>query len=139
MAISNGYDIPKVDLSSWINDDHVHAREQTAKALSGFLHSHGFVALTGHGVLPQLIHDAFVMLKRLFDLPLEEKMKAPHPKAPAPHRGYTPSGGEDASGMAAHEESDDIKKTALSKIVDNKVVQERSISNTLGLETNNIV
>jgi len=34
------------------------------------------------------------MSKKLFDLPHEDKMKAPHPGAPMPHRGYSYPGFE---------------------------------------------
>ncbi|CAF9917161.1 hypothetical protein IMSHALPRED_003480 [Imshaugia aleurites] len=37
----------------------------------------------------ELLERAFDMSKKLFDLPLEDKLKAPHPKIMTPHRGYS--------------------------------------------------
>jgi isopenicillin N synthase-like dioxygenase len=75
-----------------------------------------------HGLSGEVIQEAFSMIKRLFDLSMNEKMKVPHPKAPTPHRGYTPPGGESASGVAVMEASDGTEKESLNRIADYKVL-----------------
>lgn len=52
-------------------------------------HKYGFVKIVGHGFEKREITEAFDWTKRLFDLPHEEKMKAPHPREATPHRGYS--------------------------------------------------
>ncbi|KAI1881152.1 hypothetical protein JX265_001392 [Neoarthrinium moseri] len=58
------------------------------------LHRLGFVKVTGHGMSKDEINKALDWTKRLFDLPECEKMKAPHPPGPMPHRGYSSIGKE---------------------------------------------
>ena len=47
------------------------------------------------------VKEAFAMSKKLFALPDEDKMKAPHPKSMFPHRGYSRPGREKAYSIAA--------------------------------------
>ncbi|KAK5663403.1 hypothetical protein OQA88_3832 [Cercophora sp. LCS_1] len=69
-------------------------RLQSARSLVTALHTHGFAYITGHGLTQAETAEAFHWAKRLFDLPLSEKMKAPHPEAAMPHRGYSGIGKE---------------------------------------------
>ncbi|KAI2618344.1 Clavaminate synthase-like protein [Hypoxylon sp. NC1633] len=69
-------------------------RLKAGQALVEALHNLGFVKITGHGIQRDEIRDALAWTKKLFDLPYEEKMKAPHPPGPMPHRGYSGLGKE---------------------------------------------
>ncbi|KAM7223009.1 Clavaminate synthase-like protein [Rhypophila decipiens] len=79
-------------------------RLAAARSLVDACHSLGFVKITGHGLSDGEVDEAFGWLKRLFDLPTEEKMKAPHPPGPMPHRGYSGIGREKVYHL------DDVKK-----------------------------
>lgn len=101
-------------------------RVKAGSTLVEALHSFGFVKVTGHGVSTQEINDALGWAKTLFDLPYEEKMKAPHPPGPMPHRGYSGIGKEKVysqDDVAAHDgttANGDVGKV-LRKISDFKV------------------
>ena len=79
--------IPIVDLSAFGTEGNNDARLESARALYKACHNLGFVQLIGHGIEPVLLQEAFDWSKRLYSLPHEEKMKAPHPDGPIPHRG----------------------------------------------------
>lgn len=64
-------------------------RYAAGQDLVSALHTLGFVKITGHGVSTEEIQHALSWAKKLFDLPYDEKMKAPHPAGPMPHRGYS--------------------------------------------------
>ena len=66
----------------------------TAHALITALSDLGVVYLTGHGLSRERLAEAFALSKKLFDLPYEDKMKAPHPPTAIPHRGYSGPGVE---------------------------------------------
>lgn len=74
------------------NGDGISSQDAACKALVDACHRWGFVRLRNHGVPKQLLDDALAMQERLFNLPHEEKMKAPHPPGFMPHRGYTRPG-----------------------------------------------
>ncbi|KAI1146013.1 Clavaminate synthase-like protein [Nemania diffusa] len=67
---------------------------EAGRELVNALFDLGFVQLIGHGVSQQEIDEALAWNKKLFDLPYAEKMKAPHPAAATPHRGYSGIGKE---------------------------------------------
>ncbi|EMR70866.1 putative thymine dioxygenase protein [Eutypa lata UCREL1] len=69
-------------------------RLKAGRALVEALHSFGFVKVVGHGLSTQEIGEALGWTKKLFDLPYEDKMRAPHPPGPMPHRGYSGIGKE---------------------------------------------
>ena len=69
-------------------------RRKAGASLVEALHSYGFAKVTGHGLSKSEIDEALAWTKRLFDLPVEEKMKAPHPAGSMPHRGYSGIGKE---------------------------------------------
>jgi len=74
--------------------DTAQERFAAGRALVEACHDLGFVIVKGHGLSNQEIGDAFPWTKRLFDLTVEEKMKAPHPPGNMPHRGYSGIGKE---------------------------------------------
>ena len=89
--------IPTVDLSPFTSDTvDKNSREETAKQLAEACRLNGCVGIIGHGVRTELLSEAFGVAKQLFDLPMDEKMKAPHPKNAVPHRGYSAPGMEKA-------------------------------------------
>lgn len=59
----------------------------------------GFLKIVNHGIPLTTIEALFDWNQRFFNLPLCTKMKAPHPEAANPHRGYTPIGREDTSSL----------------------------------------
>ena len=113
--------IPNVDISAFTTGGDLESRRRTARELATACHPHGCISLTGHGVPPELLRETFAVTKRLFDLPLEDKMKAPHPDGYIPHRGYSGIGKEQASGKAGVETNDEVHKRALKSMVDYKV------------------
>ena len=91
-AAPTSFSVPVVDLSPFSQGSDSERRIEAAKALTGVCQSHGFVQVIGHGTPDDLIQEAFGWSKKLFDLPHQEKMKAPHPAGPVPHRGYSHPG-----------------------------------------------
>ncbi len=79
--------IPIVDLSSFATEGSNESRLESARALYNACHSFGFVQILGHGVEPEVLREAFDWSKKLYSLSHDEKMKAPHPDGPIPHRG----------------------------------------------------
>lgn len=108
------------------NDGHILPKAERLKAgnaLVEALHSFGFAKVIGHGLGKQEIDEALSWTKRLFDLPIEEKMKAPHPAGSMPHRGYSGVGKEKLyshADVAAHGSGRDFGEE-LRKISDFKV------------------
>lgn len=87
--------VPTVNISAFTTESATYAqRTDAAKALVEALHSFGFTKVIGHGLSKEEIDEALDWAKRLFDLPYEDKMKAPHPEARMPHRGYSGVGQE---------------------------------------------
>ncbi|PKY05197.1 Clavaminate synthase-like protein [Aspergillus campestris IBT 28561] len=89
--------IPIVDFSSWNKpqdeSDKLHVANQLVEACQAV----GFVYITNHSLQESVIDGAFDWSKRLFQLPREDKMKAPHPEGWAVHRGYSWPGLEKVS------------------------------------------
>ena len=82
--------IPTVDLSAFAMESSTESRLESARALYKACHDLGFVRIQGHGVEPDLLREAFDWSTKLYSLPHGEKMKAPHPDGPMPHRGSSP-------------------------------------------------
>ncbi len=107
-------------------------RLRAGQALVDACHSLGFVKVTGHGLTKHEIEEALGWTKRLFDLPYQEKMKAPHPPGPVPHRGYSGLGLEkvyspdDVQTVQAHSGGD--VGVELRKISDFKVRYCRQVA-----------
>jgi len=62
-------------------------------------HNVGFFQLTGYGASPGQAEDLLAVIKRFFDLPLEERMKLDNRLSPH-FRGYTRMGTEVTQGRA---------------------------------------
>ena len=84
--------IPTVDLSPFASGGTLEKRVEASQKLCDVCTVLGFVNVVGHGVSEALIEETFVWSKRLFNLTYEEKIKAPHPAAAIPHRGYSAPG-----------------------------------------------
>ncbi|KAI0108149.1 Clavaminate synthase-like protein [Daldinia grandis] len=69
-------------------------RLRAGQALVRSLYTLGFTKVAGHGIERHEIETAFAWSKKLFDLPYEDKMRAPHPPGNMPHRGYSGIGRE---------------------------------------------
>ena len=110
--------IPTVDLSSFTGDSNSSARRAAAKELARCCRPNGCVGIVGHGVPHELLVKAFEMSKKLFNLPMEDKMKAPHPKARVPHRGYSAPGREKALSREEILTNSDAANKAKRQIVD---------------------
>ena len=103
--------IPTIDIapftvpSAYSNADRLLA----GKAFVAALHRYGFAKVVGHGLPKDEVDEAFAWNKKLFDLSHAEKMKAPHPPGPFPHRGYSgkvPEGARKESYEIGSEEDD---------------------------------
>ncbi|KUI66804.1 hypothetical protein VM1G_02190 [Cytospora mali] len=88
--------LPVIDFSRWYQGS-PEERKKVAKDLAEACRSVGFVYIVNHGVAPDLLDEAFGWSKKLFDLPEEKKMLAPHPPGPNVHRGYSWPGLEKVS------------------------------------------
>ncbi|KAF4635091.1 hypothetical protein G7Y89_g3018 [Cudoniella acicularis] len=108
---SNGVlSVPIVDLSAFTSDSDIDLRKRAAKDLAEKVRINGCVGISGHGLPSKVLEEAFRVAKRLFDLPYEEKMKAPHPDASVPHRGYSGTGREKGAAKTALENGEEAQK-----------------------------
>ena len=85
-------DAVPVDLTEWFGDD-PEAQDRVARAVDDACRAGGFLAVTGHGIDPDLIERMFTITTAFFDLPLEEKMRCRTDDLVG-NRGYAPSGTE---------------------------------------------
>ena len=112
--------IPIVDFANWTPESSPEARLQIAQDLAAACREVGFVYIINHGVCPDVVNEAFAWSKKLYDLPKEEKMKAPHPPGYAHHRGYSWPGLEKVSAALSDKDDADMVKK-LREISDFKV------------------
>ncbi|EEA26496.1 hypothetical protein EYB25_003733 [Talaromyces marneffei] len=122
MSSSVDLSIPIVDLSPFTSSDATNreSRQKAAKDLADKLQGNGYVGIIGHGVPPELLGKAFQTSKTFFDLPYEDKMKAPHPDGTVPHRGYSAIGREKGYAKTAHESGNDTEENAELSLTDYK-------------------
>lgn len=97
--------IPIVDFSKWIHGKNQADRLVVARQITDACRNVGFVYLTNHGLSQDRLNEAFAISKQMFALPLEDKMKAPHPPGSAHHRGYSAPGSEQVSKSNADDAS----------------------------------
>lgn len=112
--------IPVIDFADFEPSSSPAQRLKIAQELVAACRMVGFAYILNHGVPEDLVDEAFTLTKRLYDLPSEEKMKAPHPPGWAHHRGYSWPGLEKVSG-ALSERDDKNAVDKLREIVDCKV------------------
>ncbi|ORY59492.1 uncharacterized protein BCR38DRAFT_488524 [Pseudomassariella vexata] len=113
-------EIPVVDFSAWPSGSPGDKR-RLAQELTEACRRVGFVYVVNHGVPDDLLEEAFNWSKKLFDLPHDKKMLAPHPPGPNVHRGYSWPGLEKVS-QYIHKEGEDLnaEDEELRKVVDCK-------------------
>ena len=104
MSSTNAQSIPIVDLSSFVPGGSDEERVKASRELYDACHTLGFANLVGHGISDALLQEVFGWSKKLFGLPHEDKMKAPHPPSSVPHRGYS------APGIEKVYSKDDLEK-----------------------------
>lgn len=133
--------IPIVDFSAW-SAGSPEEKQKIAKELTDAARGVGFVYIVNHGVPDDVLEQAFAWSKKLFDLPHEKKMLAPHPPGiharpsvleaseliagfftgPNVHRGYSWPGLEKVSQYIHKDgEDSDAEDQELRKVEDCKV------------------
>ncbi|KAI1336767.1 thymine dioxygenase [Xylariaceae sp. FL0016] len=110
--------IPVVDLGAWPGGS-PHVRKTIASELTEACRRVGFVYVVNHGVPDHLLQEAFSWSEKLFELPLESKMLAPHPPGPDVHRGYSWPGLEKVS-QNIYQDGEEDKEAETRKISDVK-------------------
>ena len=103
--------VPVVDFAGWTSDASLEERKAIAHKLIEACQKVGFVYIINHNLAPQRLAQAFDWSKKLFDLKVEQKMLAPHPKGFTVHRGYSWPGLEKVSNAMG----DEIDKADLTK------------------------
>ncbi|KAK6200682.1 hypothetical protein LQW54_009643 [Pestalotiopsis sp. IQ-011] len=112
--------LPVIDFGKWQSGS-AEERQNIATELATACRQVGFVYIINHGVQDELLDEAFGWSKKLFDLPEEEKMLAPHPPGPNVHRGYSWPGLEKVSQYIHKEDQDsDAEDEELRKVQDCK-------------------
>ncbi|KAI1422960.1 hypothetical protein F5Y12DRAFT_786395 [Xylaria sp. FL1777] len=112
--------IPLVDMGLW-PDGSAADRKRIASELTDACRRVGFVYVVNHGVPADLLEEAFAWSRRLFGLPLENKMLAPHPPdtGSSVHRGYSWPGLEKVS-QTIYADGEEDKQVEGRKISDVK-------------------
>jgi isopenicillin N synthase-like dioxygenase len=114
--------VPVIDITPFTTPDkNLEAKRRVAAQLAAKASINGCVGITGHGITEEVLMEAFTMAKKLFALPFEDKMTAPHPNAPNPHRGYSGTGREHAAKKTESENwESSAKKEDYEKLTDYK-------------------
>lgn len=112
--------IPVIDFTAWSNNASKEERHATSIQLVKACEEVGFAYIINHGVSQDLLDQAFAISIQLYDLPQEEKMKAPHPPGWAHHRGYSWPGLEKVSAALSKDDNQalvaDLRKTTDCKV-----------------------
>lgn len=117
MASSKSSNIPVVDFAGWNTES---SRQRIAQEIVAACKKVGFVYIVNHSLPDLLLDEAFNWSKRFFELPQDEKLRAPHPEGWAVHRGYSWPGLEKVS-QAMSTGNDQEKTEQLREIMDIKV------------------
>lgn len=114
--------IPVVDLSPFSSSTNAEYRKKAAQDFTDACRRLGFVTVVGHGVSSKRLAEASSWSKKLFDLPFEDKTRAPHPPSNMPHRGYSSPGLEKVYSKAEREQDEATKSSGklLEKVKDFK-------------------
>lgn len=127
--------LPVIDFSRWLEGS-PEEKKSVAHDLAEACRHVGFVYVVNHGVPPALLDEAFAWSRKLFDLPADEKMLAPHPPGPDVHRGYSWPGLEKVSQYVHQDGADpDAEDARLRRVQDCKESYEVG-SETLAAQPN---
>ncbi|OTB09282.1 hypothetical protein M426DRAFT_316564 [Hypoxylon sp. CI-4A] len=110
--------IPVIDFGKWSSGS-IDDKKRISQDLTDACRRVGFVYIVNHGVSDDLLKEAFSWSKKLFGLPHEKKMLAPHPPGPTVHRGYSWPGLEKVSQHIV-EDGDKAKEAKIREISDVK-------------------
>lgn len=102
--------VPIVDISPFTAAGDLDSCKQASKELAEKGQINGCVGISGHGVSAEMLKEIFKVAKKLFDLPYEDKMKAPHPEGTTPHRGYSGMGSEKGGAKTALEADGEVQE-----------------------------
>lgn len=94
---------PQLDFKDYTEADSQN-RKRFLNQLRQALQRWGFFSLVNYGMPPGDIHNLFDLSRHFFALTHAEKMSAPHPAAPNPHRGYSFIGQEFTSSLSRQRE-----------------------------------
>ena len=121
MPLSNpSPSIPIVDFSNWTHGT-LSQKQSIATTLVSACRTFGFCYITNHDISTDYLSHAFAISQKLFNLPHEAKMQAPHPPGFAVHRGYSWPGLEKVSNAMGDEENKEELTQNLRSISDIKV------------------
>ncbi|KEF52791.1 uncharacterized protein A1O9_11208 [Exophiala aquamarina CBS 119918] len=122
--------IPIIDLAAFLNPEStVEERLTVAQDLVSACRHVGFVYIKNHGVPQEQLEQVFSISKEFYDLPTEQKRKAPHPPGWSVHRGYSWPGLEKvSSAISATDDEEAIKEL--------REVQDYKESYEIGSEEN---
>lgn len=110
--------IPIVDFAGWNSGGP--SRQRVAQEIVAACKKVGFVYIINHCLPDALLDEAFHWSRDFFDLPTEEKLRAPHPDGWAVHRGYSRPGLEKVS-QAVSADNNEERAAQLREIPDIKV------------------
>lgn len=90
VAKSSFTELPTIDISDLASDS-LAQRQAVADTIGKAAREVGFFYITGHGIAPELIAGIRTAAKRLFALPMDQKMQyyIGHSRS---HKGYVPEG-----------------------------------------------
>jgi isopenicillin N synthase-like dioxygenase len=111
--------LPLVDLAGF-GSSIPEERLKTAKQLVAACREVGFVYIINHGVPQEDLDEAFTVSEKFYNLPQEDKLKAPHPPGWAVHRGYSWPGLEKVSEAVSGAGDDGARKKDLRAVQDFK-------------------
>ncbi|KAK4506267.1 hypothetical protein PRZ48_004232 [Zasmidium cellare] len=111
--------VPIADISAFVGEkNNERERKEAAKQLADAVKVNGCAGITGHGLPEADLGEAFSTMRKLFGLPLDDKMKAPHPDGPRPHRGYLATAKEKSGKLGAVWSTSKSEKEFFAKAID---------------------
>ena len=113
MSFSSPSNVPVVDFSNW-KESNTEARRKIANEITSAFQKLGFVYIINHGMSLETVDEALSWSEKFFDLPLEEKSKAPQSDNPTILRGY--------SSQITHDSNEKGLTSDLRDVTDHKVI-----------------
>lgn len=113
--------IPIIDISDFSSHYDTTSQHIAAKDFADAMRQHGIIGVTGHGMPANCIEQVFKVSRTFFALSNTDKMKAPHPETPTPHRGYLSMGIEKTGQLGAVHSTSEEEKAKLRRQLDWKV------------------